>query len=87
MQHQETRGERFRELDVLRSATGLKAIISQRVDSGLITFAIVREFPDGKTSFIPEAMIDEYADMVENVRNRIRAIRLEGLAPRARTSR
>ena len=64
----------FRELDVLRNAEGMKAVISQRISNGTITFAIVREFTrDGKvetTGFIPLQAIDAFADMLELVKKR-----------------
>jgi hypothetical protein len=80
----------FTELDVLRSADGLKAIISQRRSTGVITFAIVKEFErDGQTettSFIPETMVNELAEMVELVKSRIAKLRTGGGVPAPRAA-
>lgn len=62
-------------------ANGLKASISQRRSSGLITFSIVREFDrDGITdwtTFIPEHFMDDYMKMLEMVKNRISELRAD----------
>ena len=68
----------FRDLDVLRNAEGMKAIISQRLSNGVITFSIVREFVrDGQTettSFIPMHQIDAFADLVTLVKKRCKEL-------------
>lgn len=88
---QESRGDKYKELDRIEDATGLVGIISQRVESGVITFAIVREFElrdkpgeVGKTGFVPEHLIEEYVAMVDKIRDRILEIRVQGLAPKDR---
>jgi hypothetical protein len=64
----------FRDLDTLRNAEGMKAVISQRISNGMITFSIVREFQrDGRmqsTAFIPVDQIDALIELVEIVRKR-----------------
>ena len=86
------KGDRFRELDVLKSADGLVGIISQRIETGVITFMIMREFPLAsgemqKTSFIPEHMSDAFIAMAGMLKDRIAKIRREGGAPPARRAR
>ena len=87
------KGDRFRELDVLRSADGLVGVISQRIETGVITFMIMREFPLSnsgqmqKTSFIPEHMSDAFIQMAGMLKERIAKIRREGEAPPARRAR
>lgn len=84
---------RFRELDKLRSADGMVGVISQRVETGVITFMIVREFPQSgsgemqKTSFIPEHMLHSYVQMAETIGKRIAQLRLENKVPPAVRSR
>lgn len=84
---------KFRELDRLVSADGLVGVISQRIETGVITFAIVRQFPQSgsgemqKTSFIPEHMAESMKQMVDTVSRRIAQIRKDGLAPPALRAR
>jgi hypothetical protein len=65
----------FRDLDVLRNAEGMKAVISLRLSNGVITFIIIREFErDGETSttgFVPASQIDAYIEFVLLVKKRI----------------
>lgn len=79
------RGGSFTELDVLRSADGLKAIISQRKSTGVITCAIVKEFQrDGETvttGFIPESLMDDYITMAQLAKKRIEELRRTGAVP------
>jgi hypothetical protein len=70
---------KFIELDVLRSASGVKGIISQRVASGVITFSITKEFSRNGvlewTSFFSEVEMDDFDEMVELVKKRIAELR------------
>lgn len=74
-----TSGSKFIELDVLRSATGVKGTISQRVSNGAITFSIVREFErDGITdwtTYFSEVQFDDYQEMLDLVKERIAELR------------
>lgn len=69
----------YQDIDVLRSADGITAIISQRRSSGKLTFSIFKEFErDGvmeKTTFVTEDLIDSYLAMVEMVKERIAQLR------------
>lgn len=71
----------FIELDVLRSASGTKAVISQRTSNGVITFTIVKEFnrrgvPDW-TSFFAEDELEDFEEMVGLVKARIAELRAD----------
>ena len=70
---------KFLELDVLRSADGVKAVISQRTSNGVITFAIVREYErDGVpevTDFFPENLLESKRAMLDLVKARIAELR------------
>jgi hypothetical protein len=72
---------KFIELDVLRSASGTKGVISQRVSNGVITFSIVREFTRNGiadwTSFFAEGELDDFEDMVQLVKKRIAELRAD----------
>ena len=72
---------KFIELDVLRSASGVKGIISQRVASGVITFSITKEFSRNGvlewTSFFSEVEIDDFEEMYELVKKRIAELRTD----------
>lgn len=73
---------RFIEIDVLRNAEGMKAVITQRASNNVLTFAIVREFErDGmveNTSYIPETLIEAFLDLVHLTKKRIAEIRASG---------
>jgi hypothetical protein len=70
---------KFIELDVLTSASGTRAIITQRIANGLITFSIVRVFQrdgvDDWTSFFSEAQIKDFEEMLVLVKKRIAELR------------
>jgi heme exporter protein D len=63
------------DLDTLKSADGIIGIISQRRSTGVLTFAVFKEFErDGileKSSFVPENMGASYLAMVHLVLDRI----------------
>lgn len=84
-------GDKFKQLDELKTASGLKGIISQRVETGVITFAIIREYPSynglGTTSFVPENLMDDTIQLVQDIKNRIAEIRKTGQAPQATRAR
>jgi hypothetical protein len=67
------------DLDKLKNADGVVAIISQRLTNGVITFALFKEFVrDGReerTSFIAESLRPAYESMVKLVFDRIDDIR------------
>jgi hypothetical protein len=70
---------KFLELDVLRSAAGTKAVISQRLSNGVITFTIVKEFhrrgvPDW-TAFFAEDEMEDFEEMLALVKARIAELR------------
>lgn len=61
----------YTDLAKLRNAEGLVAIISRRRSTGVITFAIMKEFErDGRmenTSFVPENLHPSYVDLLKIV--------------------
>ena len=65
----------FVDVDKLQDAFGITGVISQRRGTGVVTFAIFKEFSDGnevkKTSFVPVALWDAYDQMVKLVKDRI----------------
>jgi hypothetical protein len=71
--------EGFLDIDTLRDAYGIIAVISKRMSNGTMTFAVFKEFErDGKvcrTSFIPELMGEQAESMVRKARMRIAEIR------------
>lgn len=75
----------FEELDKLKNADGLVAIISRRISNGTITFAIKKEFErDGaieQTSFISEHMMASYLDLVKRVEKRIPELKAKAPPP------
>lgn len=76
------------DIDRLSNAYGLVAVISQRTNTGMLTFSIFKEFErDGvteRTTFIPEDMIEVYMDFAKLVHERMRVLRQSGtLAPPA----
>ncbi len=83
---------KFLELDVLRSACGVKAVISQRTSNGVITFTIVKEFnrhgTTDWTGFFAEDELGEFEEMLALVKKRIAELRADPkVAPiRARTA-
>jgi hypothetical protein len=72
---------KFIELDVLRSASGTKAVISQRTSNGVITFTIVKEFNRRGvadwTSFFAEDEIEDFEEMLGLVKVRIAELRAD----------
>jgi len=66
------------DLDTLKNADGLVAIISQRTSNGMLTFAIFKEFDrDGaveRTSFISANLTQSYLDMVKLTLERVQEI-------------
>lgn len=72
---------KFLELDVLRSAAGTKAVISQRLSNGVITFTIVKEFNRRGvvdwTSFFAEDEIEDFEAMFSLVKARIAELRAD----------
>jgi len=81
----------FVDVDRLRNAYGMVAVISQRLTNGMLTFAIFREFErDGgsaRTNFIPEDLADVYLDFAKVVVNRMRELRAAGDLPIAVAAR
>lgn len=70
------------DLDKLKNADGIVAIISQRLSNGVITFALFKEFVrDGReerTSFISESLRPAFQSMVGLVFERIDEVRGDG---------
>lgn len=64
---------------MLRSAAGTKAVISQRTSNGVITFTIVKEFnrhgTTDWTAFFSEDELEDFEDMLELVKARIKELR------------
>ncbi len=75
----------FVDVDKIRNAYQMVAVISQRPSNGLLTFSIFREFErDGRidrTGFIPEDMADIYLDMAKMAVARMRELRASGDLP------
>ena len=73
------------DVDKLRNAEGLVAIISQRRANGTFTFGIFKEFErDGqteRTGFVPAEMAESYIALVRIAVERIERIRATGKAP------
>lgn len=71
--------QKFIELDVLRSASGTKAVISQRTSNGVITFTIVKEFNRRGvadwTAFFTEDEMEDFEEMLGLVKTRIGQLR------------
>ena len=65
----------YLDLDKLKSADGIVAIISQRLANQMITFAVFKEFERDnrvdRTSFIPASLAKSYLDMVALVMERV----------------
>ncbi len=82
-------GSKFRELDVLRSASGTKAVISQRISNGVITFTIVKEFKRHGvvdwTAFFAEDEIEDFEEMLKLVKQRIAELRADPKVEAIRT--
>lgn len=78
-----SRNNNYKDIDRLVSAEGLVSIISLRRSTGVITFAIFKEYErDGameKSNFVPETMIKAYRQIVDLTADRIKQIRAEGL--------
>lgn len=79
--------EGYQDVDSLRSNDGILAIISQRMKSGVLTVAFMREYEspiDGtmvRTQFIPEHMLSSLVEMVDTVRQRIGKLKAENKLP------
>jgi hypothetical protein len=75
----------FVDVDRLHNAYGMVAVISQRLNNGMLTFAIFREFErDGewaRTNFVPEDLGDVYLDFAKVVITRMRELRTSGTLP------
>lgn len=75
----------FVDIEKLRNAEGLVAIISQRRSNAQVTVSILKEFErDGKietTSFIGENLFDAYESMLKAVRQRVTELRATGALP------
>lgn len=75
----------FIDLDLLRDAHGLVAVISQRRSNGVITIGIFKEFErDGvmeRTNFIPEALFAAFTALSELAQKRVAEIRAKGEEP------
>jgi hypothetical protein len=78
----------YEDLDRLETAEGLVSIISLRRSTGVITFAIFKEYTrDGaleKSTFIPETLINAYIDLARLTEKRILELRASGQHTRAR---
>ena len=78
-------GNGFIDIDTLRDAHGLVAIISQRRSNGVITMAIFKEFERDnrteRTSFIPETLFGAYNDLSKLAQERVAKIRANGEEP------
>lgn len=78
-------GSSFVDVETLRDAHGLIAIISQRRSNGVMTLGVFKTFErDGKTertSFIPEPLFDAYQSLVKIAMERIAQIHAEKLEP------
>jgi len=73
------------DIEQLRNADGLMAIISQRAGNGTLTFCIYKEFErDGqtaRTTFIAFHLAESFKRMVELVTERMQVIIEKELAP------
>ncbi len=80
----------YTDLARLSNADGLIAIISQRRSTGVITFAIMKEFErygaKETTSFVPENLHQSYLDLLVLVGERIAKIRKEGVQSTGKTT-
>lgn len=78
-------GSGFVDVDTLRDANGLVAIISQRRSNGSMTLGVFKEFErDGRTertSFIPEPLFAAYNEICKLAQERIAKIHADGLEP------
>lgn len=72
----------FVDVDRICTAEGLLIIISQRKDSGRLTFGIfrryLREDKFRRTSFIPELLIDDLIAAITLAKQRMESLRKEG---------
>lgn len=63
------RPPQYIDLDIIRNADDLMAIISQRRSSGVITFAIFKEFDRDRrrerTSFVAQSLAESYRDILD----------------------
>jgi len=75
----------FVDIEKLRNAEGIIAIISQRRSNGTVTIAVMKEFErDGHmetTAFISETLFEAYQEMVALAVARVRELRETGSLP------
>ena len=73
------------DIDKLRNADNIVAVISQRSSNGKLTFGIFREFPRdgsiGRTGFIPEELGDSYLRIVSDAIRRCAELKAGGKLP------
>lgn len=69
------------DVDTLKGADGIVAVISQRRKSGELTFGIFRVFDDNRTTFIPESKMTSYMAMISLVQQRLIELRASGKLP------
>jgi hypothetical protein len=78
-------GSGFEDVDELRDANGLVAIISQRRSNGQMTIGVFKAFErDGReerTAFVPEPLFAAYLELVKLAQERVAKIRAEGSEP------
>jgi hypothetical protein len=78
-------GSGFIDIDELRDAHGLVAVVSQRRSNGTITIGVFKEFDrDGRmerTAFIPEALFAAYNAISKLAQERVAEIRAKGEEP------
>lgn len=77
---------RFRDIEKIGpNSVGMVGVISQRLSTGMLTFAIFRVFErDGRqcqTGFVPEDMGEIYLDFTKIVLERMRALRASNDLP------
>lgn len=67
------------DLESLKNAESLVAIISYHRSRGTLTFGVFKEYnrsgQKGKTAFIPEELADSYLDLTKIAVDRVRAIK------------
>lgn len=71
----------FADVAELHGADGIVAVISQRRKSGELTFGIFRRFGENRTTFIPEAMAEEFLKMYQSVLKRMVELKASGKLP------
>jgi len=75
---------KYVDIERLKNADGLVAIISQRVKSGELTFGIFREFEDhsgaARTTFVPEWLGESWLQLAQLTMETIKTIKQTGIA-------